>query len=164
MQELSGATGKPHYSDIMERVQQSMAVETAMAAVYSECMELFPSDREFFEGLFRDEVRHAAVLHEMGQYMKLGDEDDQVALPPLVLIRRTLGAAQDFLEMVKAKEPSLREVLKRALTLEETIAESFISESKNSSAKDITALLIDEYTHANRIRDLMFAKGYIKAS
>ncbi len=157
---------------IHDRINGCIAIEQAAADIYSAFMGLFPEEKGFWEGLYNDEIDHAALLSEADYLDVFTKLPTRTELPSMLSIENTLEYAQDMSMQIKLSPVSLEGALNIALKLEESIVETFsneltsdlMAEDDDSFIMDFGKILIDERGHVSRIKDMMIKKSFLKLS
>jgi rubrerythrin len=145
-----------------------IAMEKAAELVYSSFMQLFPQEKDFWGDLVRDEIGHASFLIDadnLGLFDKLKITYAPLSMP---LLYKTLKFAENINNKIRFNPVSLEDAFKMALKLEESILETFtnnligalLTDPKSSFDK----LLTETRLHADKIRDMMIKKGFLKLS
>ncbi len=147
-------------------VSKCVDVEHTMAELYQAFMERFPEDAMFWEDLHEEEMKHIAFLVNADIFDALGDDIGQLPLPAEAYVERTLASARTALEQFRKRAVPLDEALSMALKLEESVVEAFVSEAMESENNEspFATLLSDTRTHADKLRNLMRRKGFIRVS
>ncbi|MEW6003027.1 MAG: hypothetical protein AB1638_10330 [Nitrospirota bacterium] len=152
--------------EIYQLVNCCLFLEKAVASIYSDFMQLFPEEKDFWEALFKDEKRHVSFLIEtadQGKFDEMQTKDLPLSMP---LYDRTREFVKNINDHIKFDLLSLEDALKIALKLEETMFEIFINQLiANLSPADNEAFLqmfTEERTHIDKIRDMMMKKGFSK--
>jgi rubrerythrin len=155
-----------------EKINGCIAIEQAIASIYSTFMKLFPGEKDFWEGLYRDEIDHSSFLQDASSLMIFSELPPQ-AQPPLVsFIVKTLEFTQNTKKQILLNPISLEDALHIAWKLEETMVETYtnvlITDSKAIDDKsyfmDLEKMLFEERGHINKIKNMMIGKGFLKIS
>jgi rubrerythrin len=153
--------------EVQSRILGCIEVENAAIEIYKPLKNFYPEEKDFWNGLIADEIEHVAVLRAnqfMDDYYELQPEDHP---PPMELIIKTIAFAHDFIRKMKETPVGLEEALRICLSIEESMAESFVGFlmiEDNSSKEGFEKVLMDERSHVNKIRNFMINKGFIKLS
>lgn len=158
--------------ELKDRLNGCIAVEYAVAAVYNSFMKIFPDERNFWEGLHNDEVAHSAFLINALNLYDSAHLPPEMHPPALPYVVKTLEFANNINYKIRLNPISLKEALKMALELEETMVETFVNDLMGSllndnkilSGSDIEKVIAAEKEHASRIRNMMFRKGFLRSS
>lgn len=153
--------------ELADRILGCMAVEQASADVYSTLMSIFPGEKDFFEDLYKDELKHSTLFIDGALFDVFGIEKKQVLPPELDLIRKTIDYAKQMNIRIRTSPVSLDEALKMALTLEESMVESFANEvlaGEERIVEGFAEILKDEKRHIEKLRDFMSYRGILKVS
>ena len=132
-------------------------VENAVASIYSNLMQVFPKNKEFWESLLNDEREHIAFLTDV-KSQGLITEMEKMDLPPLMnVIQKNLKLVDKISKRIADEPISMNNALKLALKLEESIVETYTNEliAKLLSCEDETSyeeLINGEKTHVDKIR------------
>ena len=143
-------------------------MELAVASIYSTLTYLFPQEKDFWDGLYKDEKRHISFLIEIadsGRFDEMQTADLGFSMP---MLDRTEKFITNINTHIGNNPVSLEEALDMAFQMEETKVEAFTNELiANLSAADSTAflqLLMEEKTHIAKIKNMMIEKGFLKLS
>lgn len=151
-----------------ERIAGCIQIENAAADIYSSFMRMFPAERDFWDGLFQDEIRHSTILSDAEVFGVFGEVDGELSPPAIPYISRTLAFAEKVRERIRSGPILLEEALRMALTLEESMAEGFIydvMERMGAETPDgFTLILSEEKAHVDKLRDFMEKRGMLKVS
>lgn len=155
-----------------EKINGCIAIEQAAASIYSTFMKLLPEEKNFWEGLHRDEIDHSSFLQDASSLMVFNEIPTQVQPPSLSFIVKTLEFTQNIKQQILLNPVSLEEALHIALKLEETMVETYtnelIADSKSIDDKsyfmDLEKMIFEERGHINRIKSMMIERGYLKVS
>ena len=135
-------------------------VENSVASIYSNLVQVFPENKEFWESLLNDEREHIAFLTDI-KSQGLITEMEKMDLPPsMKIIQNNLKLVDKVSRRISDEPNSMKNALKLALKLEESIVETYTNEliAKLLSCEDETSYeeLIDgEKQHVDRIRKEM---------
>ena len=155
-----------------EKINGCIAIEQAVASIYSTFMKLFPGDKDFWEGLQRDEIDHSSFLQDASSLMIFSELPTQVQQPSVSFIVKTLEFTQNIKKQILLNPVSLEDALHIALKLEEPMVETYtnvlIADSKAVDDKsyfmDLEKMLFEERGHINKIKNMMIGKGFLKIS
>ena len=155
--------------DTREIINGCMEIEKSAASIYSNLMELFPKEKEFWKNLFDDEVEHLNFFNDV-KSLGLIDELQKIDTPPTMpIINETLKSSGIIIEKIAGRSLSLKDALKMTLKLEETIVEVYTNKLiANLLACDnessIKKILIGAKLHVDKIKNMMIKKGFLKLS
>lgn len=155
------------HMEIYQFVNGCLAMENAVASIYSNFMQLFPEEKDFWEDLYNDEQKHASFLIEAanhGLFDEIKTEDLPLSMP---LFDRTRKFVENIMNQIKFNPLSLEEALKIALKLEETLVETFTNyliANLSPNRKAILEMLTEERNHIDKIKEMMIKKGFSKLS
>jgi rubrerythrin len=145
-----------------------IAMEKAAELVYSNFEQLFPQDKDFWGDLVKDEMRHASFLIDAdnhGLFDKIKLTYSPLSMP---ILEKTLKFAQNMSNQIRFNPVSLEDAFKMALKLEESILETFTNNLMGALLTDsklsFDRLLSETRLHADKIRDIMIQKGFLKLS
>lgn len=155
-----------------EKINGCIAIEQAAASIYITFMKLFPEEKDFWEGLYRDEIDHSSFLQDASSLMIFSELPTQVQPPSVPFIVKTLEFTQNLKKQILLSPISLEDALHIALKLEETMVETYtnelIADSKSIDDKsyfmDLEKMIIEERGHINKIKNMMLGKGFLKIS
>jgi hypothetical protein len=153
--------------EVQSRILGCIEVENAVIEIYKTLKNFYPEEKDFWDGLIADEIEHIAVLRAnqfIDDFYELKDEDHP---PPLDLIIKTLAFAHEFIRKMKETPVGLEEALRISLSIEESMAESFVGFlmiEDNSRNEGFEKVLMDERSHVNKIRNFMIDRGFTKLS
>ncbi len=143
-------------------------MEKAVASIYSTFMQLFPKEKDFWEGLYEDEMEHLSFLAD-ADYKKILKKGIQTTVfpPSLQLVEKTLNYAENIKKQIKLNPVSLEDAFGLALKLEESIVETFANELIANLAADVDksvvkTIVAGERLHIDKIREMMIKKGFLK--
>lgn len=153
--------------ELSRRIEGCIAAETACADVYRSFGSLLPETRGFWEELAREEENHAVILAVGRGFQKAGRLSEEVVPVafPMAGIQGTLDLARDIKEKTKAREISLGEALDMALSLEETLCESYFEEVRKDKgnsqfASTLQRLLSHTKSHIEKIKEFRLQSGF----
>lgn len=153
-------------TDVKEKIMKCIDLEMACAEIYRTFMRLFPAERDFWEGLAKEEENHAKFYYTLDFLKLVGESPDQLSLPSLNLIDKTLDFAENIKTQIQTKLTiTLEEALNMALLLEKSLLETYLFEIRDeddSAFMDIKKMLVDEKTHVDKLEEFMIKKGYAK--
>jgi hypothetical protein len=145
-----------------------IAMEKAAELVYSHFMQLFPQEKDFWGDLVKDEIGHASFLIDadnLGLFDKIKLTYAPLSMP---LLGKTLKFAENINSQIRFNPVSLEDAFKMALKLEESILETFTNNLMGALLTDpklsFDRLLSETRLHADKIRDMMIKKGFLKLS
>jgi rubrerythrin len=145
-----------------------IAMEKAAELVYSHFMQLFPQEKDFWGDLVKDEIGHASLLIDadnLGLFDKIKLTYAPLSMP---LLGKTLKFAENINSQIRFNPVSLEDAFKMALKLEESILETFTNNLMGALLTDpklsFDRLLSETRLHADKIRDMMIKKGFLKLS
>lgn len=153
--------------EVQSRILGCIEVENAVIEIYKALKNFYPEEKDFWDGLIADEIEHIVVLRAnqfMDDYYELKPEDHP---PPMELIIKTIAFAHEFINKLKVSPVGLEEALRTSLSIEESMAESFVGFlmiEDNATKEGFEKVLMDERSHVNKIRNFMINKGFIKLS
>jgi rubrerythrin len=143
-----------------------IAMEKAAELVYSNFMQLFPQDKDFWGDLVKDEIGHSSFLidaNNHGLFDKIKLTYAPLSMP---LLEKTLKFAENINSQIRFNPVSLEDAFKVALKLEESILETFTNNLMGALLTDpkssFDRLLNETRLHADKIRDMMIQKGFLK--
>lgn len=143
-------------------------MEKAAELVYSHFMQLFPQEKDFWGDLVKDEIGHASFLIDadnLGLFDKIKLTYAPLSMP---LLGKTLKFAENINSQIRFNPVSLEDAFKMALKLEESILETFTNNLMGALLTDpklsFDRLLSETRLHADKIRDMMIKKGFLKLS
>lgn len=147
----------------MERntiINKCIKVETSAASIYKDMMKQFPEHKEFWQGLFNDEIEHASFLRDV-KSLNLKDELQKIdLLPSLPTINMALDLADHITGKIRSGPVSLDEALAMTLELEESMIETYTykiianlisCEDENGYKKIVSA----EKRHLNKVKKMI---------
>jgi len=152
---------------IPERIKGCIKVEEAAVFIYRDFMKMFPDEKKFWEGLYKDEKNHAFFLTG-ADYLKV-----LTRLPPsMPLVKKTLTFANNIIGQIKLNPVLLKDALEMALKLEESMVETYANEliadlkayEDESFFLDFEKIFMDEKAYISKIRDMMIKKNLLKLS
>ena len=147
----------------MERntlISKCIKVEQSATSIYKYMMKQFPEHKDFWQGLFNDEIEHVSFLRDVIS-LNLKDELHKIdLLPSLPTINMALELADNITGKIKSGPVSLDEALAMTLELEETMIETYtnkiianlISCDDENGYKNIVS---DEKNHLNKIKKMI---------
>ena len=145
-----------------------IAMEKAAELVYSSFMQLFPQEKDFWGDLVKDEMSHASFLIDadnLGLFDKIKLTYSPLSMP---LLEKTIKFAENINNQIRFNPVSLEDAFKMALKLEESILETFTNNLMGALLTDpklsFDRLLSETRLHADKIRDMMIQKGFLKLS
>jgi rubrerythrin len=143
-----------------------IAMEKAAELVYSNFMQLFPQDKDFWGDLVKDEIGHSSFLIDANNH-RLFDKVKLTYAPlSMPLLEKTLKFAENINSQIRFNPVSLEDAFKVALKLEESILETFTNNLMGALLTDpkssFDRLLNETRLHADKIRDMMIQKGFLK--
>ena len=146
-----------------------IAMEKATELVYSNFMQLFPQEKDFWGDLVKDEMGHSSFLIDAdnhGLFDKL-----KITYSPfsMSLLEKTIKFAQNINNQIRFNPVSFKDALTMALKLEESILETFANNLMGALLTDpkesaFDKLFSETRLHADKIRDMMIKKGFLKLS
>ena len=135
-------------------------VESLVASIYSNLLQVFPKDKEFWESMLNDERDHIAFLIDV-KSQGLITEIEKMDLPPSInVIQKNLKLVNKVSQRIADEPISMKNALKLALKLEESLVETYTNEliAKLLSCEDETSyeeLINGEKTHVDKIRNML---------
>lgn len=166
----------PLYGDIpmnsKDRIIGCIAVEEAAASVYKTLMGVFPNEKDFWEGLYKDEIDHSSFLTDADSVEFFESGPAGITLPTKPFINKTLEYAQFLNRHIRYNPVSFEDALGMTLKLEESMVETFTNELmadanleyKTSSGRDFEKILLEERGHISKLKNMMIKMGYLKVS
>lgn len=146
-----------------------IAMEKATELVYSNFMQLFPQEKDFWGDLVKDEMGHSSFLIDAdnhGLFDKL-----KITYSPfsMSLLEKTIKFAQNITNQIRFNPISIEDAFRMALKLEESILETFANNLMGALLTDpkesaFDKLFSETRLHADKIRDMMIKKGFLKLS
>jgi rubrerythrin len=156
--------------ELQNTINGCIAVERAVASIYSSFAKMFPEEKGFWEDLMSDETEHASFLTDAFS-LKAGEAlPSRIKPPSLPFVIKTLEFADGIRARLRSNPVSLEEALNLALTLEETMVETFVNDIIGNLLVDVPLdtelqnMLDAEKGHVQKIRDMMIRKGFLKIS
>ncbi len=157
--------------ELKDRINGCIAMEHAAASIYSSFVNMFPDEKEFWEGLLNDETEHASFLIDTSNLEDSIIPHTETPPPQLPLIIKTIEFANQMKVGLKFSSVSLEEALKLALQLEESMVELYANELISDvlldgkfNTEEFHSVLDSEKKHVSRIRDMMLKKGFLHHS
>jgi hypothetical protein len=157
--------------ELKDKINGCIAMEHAVASIYSAFVNMFPKEKEFWGELLNDETEHASFLIDTANLEDSVIPHTDIPPPSLPLIVKTLEFANNIKAQLKFGPLSLEEALKEALQLEESMVETYANELISDLLMDnvlqtaeFHKMLDSERKHVSRIRDMIMKKGYIRPS
>jgi len=156
--------------ELQNTINGCIAVEHAVASIYSSFTRMFPEEKDFWEGLLSDEAEHASFLIDAFDLEEDAALPTTIKPPTLPFVVKTLEFANGISSRIRSAPVSLEEALKLALTLEETMVEAFVNDIIGSLLIDASLdtelqdMLDAEKEHVQKIREMMIKKGFMKLS
>lgn len=152
--------------EIYQLINSCLVMENTAASIYSNFMQLFPEEKVFWKDLVEDEQKHASFLIEAADH-GIFDEIDPADLKfTMPLLDRTREFVENINNHINFNPVSLEEALNIALKIEETMLETFTNELianlSTPEGKTILQLALEERSHMDKIKDMMFKKGFLK--
>ena len=154
--------------EMNDSINGCIAMEKAAELVYSHFMQLFPQEKDFWGDLVKDEIGHASFLIDadnLGLFDKIKLTYAPLSMP---LLGKTLKFAENINSQIRFNPVSLEDAFKMALKLEESILETFTNNLMGALLTDpklsFDRLLSETRLHADKIRDMMIKKGFLKLS
>lgn len=152
-----------HIPEVQRIINGCVKMEYSVAAMYNIFLHSFPEERKFWEDLFFDEMEHAYRL-KTDLYVK--SNDLLPTMNPLLtieLIENSIEKAENKRRQIMNVPVSLKDALKVALRLEESLLEIYSNKLlKNVLASDHESLsnkiISFEILHINKISDQMTIK------
>ncbi len=150
-------------------INNCIAMEQAVASIYSSFLQLFPEEKFFWEDLLKDEMQHESWLSEANYVESIDLLPSTDLLPSMKFVENSLSFAENISRHIKANPVTLEYALKISLKLEESMVETFANELiANLFAFDYESLsekiLMAERLHIDKIEDMMIKKGFLKLS
>jgi hypothetical protein len=153
-----------------DRISGCIEIEQTVASIYSDFMNRFPEEKEFWVGLFYDEIDHASFLNKVDYFKFVPGLPKDTSLPESPFIAKTMEYALSVQNHIKFKQISFEDALKMSLILEEAMVETFMNEvmvvinrtDDRSYNRDLDNMLIEERGHVSKIKNMMIKKGYLK--
>lgn len=139
--------------EILNHMQQA---EVALAELYQTCADSAGEDRAFWEGISRDERRHAEGLSRMGQILSDRPERFEVDRPfALSEVRAFIDKIKNRHDRVKRRRPPEREVLDMVRDLEQSLLESRFHEFLSTRDKEFNDVARGLAVETRKHRDLL---------
>ena len=135
-------------------------VENSVASIYSNLMQVFPENKKFWQARLNDEREHSALLTDV-KSQGLITEMEKMDLPPsMQVIRSTLKMVDKVNKRISDEPISMKNALKLALKLEESIVEIYTNELiadllTCENGASLEELINGEKKHVDRIRKEM---------
>ena len=146
--------------EINTLISKCFKVEISATYIYKDMMKQFPENKDFWHGLFNDEIEHASFLRDV-KSLNLKDELQKIdLLPSLTTINMALELAENITGKIKSGPVSLDEALAMTLELEESMVETYTNkiianllscEDENEYKKIVS----DEMRHLNKVKKMI---------
>jgi rubrerythrin len=153
--------------ELSRRIEGCIAAETGCAEVYRMFGSMLPEARDFWDELAREEENHAAILAVGRGFQKAGKLTEEVVPVafPMANIQGTIDLAREIKAKARDREISMEEALGMALSLEETLCESYFEEVRTNKgdsrfAAALQRLLIHTRSHMEKIREVISKSGF----
>lgn len=153
--------------ELSRRIEGCIAAETGCAEVYRIFGSMLPETRDFWDELAREEDNHAAILAVGRGFQKTGKLSEEVVPVafPMANIQGTIDLAKDIKAKARDRSISLKEALDMALSLEQTLCESYFEEVRTNKgnsrfAAALQTLLIHTRSHLEKIREFRSKFGF----
>jgi rubrerythrin len=135
-------------------------VENTVASIYSRLTQVFPKQKEFWEGLLKDEREHIAFLSDVKTLGLVSELEKMDYAPSMKEIKKTLKLTDSVTRRISDDPISFKNALKLALKLEESLVETYSNEliAKLLSCDDESSynkILSDEKKHIDTVRKMM---------
>lgn len=157
-------------NELSERLKACLKMEMLCAEVYHDLgvlfpLNLYPDVKALFIRLKESEEEHVNILKIIIGLAKDSEIPDIIVPKALSLIIKTINIAKDLKVQITTEYISLKVALKKALEMEETLAESYLHEimSKQTDSEIISFLkqfYNDEKSHAELIKEVMLKRGF----
>jgi rubrerythrin len=157
-------------NDNMEQITQlkriingCIAMEYSVASMYSAFMHLFPKYSKFWKDLLYDEMEHASQLKNYPYVKGMELFPTMDPLPSVELIENSIENTDNQIRQIRAISVSLKDALKIAMRLEETLLEIYSDEFMEHilaiEHEPLNKKLVSfEMSHMNKIVDMMTIK------
>lgn len=146
-------------AELCARIQTIIAIETAIAGIYSGLVRLCPEEWRMFHYLSRVEENHAMVASLAGKYCQRGRlPDGFLSAYPLGELERILSTARELNSRVDKRDIRLAEALERTLALEERACKVYFGEmlreeTASDAVEKLKRLLTDTDLHIEYLRE-----------
>jgi len=155
--------------ELHEIIKGCVAMEQAVANIYTVFARRFPGEKNFWEDLSQDEDEHASWLRNVNFFEMIDLLPSEDMLPTRELIQTSLKFAESKNRYLRSNPVELEDALQLALRLEETMVEVFanhlIANVLSTSYESLSQkLIMAEKVHIGKIEDLMIAKGFLQLS
>jgi hypothetical protein len=156
--------------EIRDTINKCVALEQAIASIYSTFMKKFPEDRDFWEDLCSDEMKHASLLNDADTSGSLSGYPVKSMISSIPFVEKTIEFAKGIKKQITSGAVTPEYAFETALRLENTVVEIFtnriITDLKTDNNEALSVhfrkMLTAEKDHVDKIRDMMKRKGYDK--
>jgi hypothetical protein len=154
--------------EIYQIINACLVMKDAVASIYSEFTQLFPEEKEFWQDLYEGEKRHKCFIIETADRGIFDDMQVADLQLPMPLFDRTRKLLENISNQINLNPVSVKDALKIALKIEETVGETFadelITNVSTANNKAFPEILTEGKTHIAKIKDMMIKKGFLKLS
>lgn len=158
--------------ELSDKINGCIAIEEAAASTYKFFIQLFPDEKDFWEGLLNDEIDHTAFLKDAFSSDVFSRLPQQAQPPSIPFIHRSLEFAQSVKKRIMLNPVSFEEALDIALKFEESMVETYTNEliaafkasDDKSYLMNIENMLNEEKGHISKIKNMMLKKGFLRFS
>ena len=154
---------------INDIINGCIKVEKSVASIYSTFMQLFPEEKDFWEGLYKAEIEHSSFLMDTKSLGLINELKKISLLPSMQIINKTLKLVDNITKKISKNPISLKSALKMTLVLEETIVEVYTNKAIENlldcdNKSCIKKILLDGKLHIDKVKDMIIKKGFSKLS
>lgn len=141
-------------------ISKCIETEKSASSIYKDMMKQFPEHKDFWLGLFNDEIEHVSFLRDV-KSLNLKDELEKIdLLPSLPTINMALDLADHITGKINSGPVSLDEALAMTLELEESMIETYTNKiiANLMSCDDKSGykkIVSDEKRHLNKVKEMI---------
>jgi len=147
-----------------ELINGCIKVESAAASIYSKLMQVFPEEKDLWEGLYNDEKEHIAFLSDV-KSLGLSDEVQKMnLLPSKPMIKEALTLSAKISKKISNASVTFKEALELTLKLEESMVETYTNKLISSllscdNDASFKSFVTNGKNHENKIKKRLQKAG-----
>lgn len=158
--------------ELSDRLIGCIAIEESAASLYRTFAQLFPDEKDFWEGMLHDEIDHSSFLKDAASLDMFRKLPHHARPPSISFIEKTLEFAQSVSRRIMLNPVSFGDALNIALKFEESMVETYTNEliaelksdDDESYFMNIEKMLVEERGHVSKIKNMMIQKGLLRFS
>jgi hypothetical protein len=110
---------------VRDTINKCIELEQAIASIYSTFMKKFPEDRDFWEDLCNDEMKHASLINDADKAGFFSRYPVKSMISSIPFVEKTIEFAEGIKEQIRSGTVTPEYAFETALKLENTVVEIF---------------------------------------